>query len=127
MASQLQNYDYNPNLGGINGFARKAPVAGTVYYAQLAATTDTTLTVPSIAGIGRLGNNTSRMLAIFGYQNGATVFVANGATAAVSTSSSFAAVNGSINPTAFLVEAGDVLHFYALAQDYVTVEFQAWQ
>lgn len=127
MSSQLQNFYANPNYGSVNGFARKSPVAGTVYYAQLAATTDTTLTVPSIAGVGQLGNNTSRMLAIFGYQNGATVFVANGVTAAVSTSASFAAVNGSINPQCFLVEAGDVLHFYALAQDYVTVEFQAVQ
>lgn len=123
----LQNFDYNPNLGGVNGFGRKAPAAGTTYYCQLGATTDTSLTVPSIAGVGRAANNTSRMLAIFGYASGATVFVANNATAAVSTSSSFAAVNSTINPSAFVVEAGDVLHFYALAQGYVSVEFQAIQ
>lgn len=121
----LTNFDFNPNLGGINGFGSE--FSNTVYEAKLAATTDTTLTVPSTSGLGRIGNKTPKLLAIFNYQNGATVFVAKGATAAPNAGGAFAANNSVINPTGRIVYAGDVLHFYALAQAEVTVEFQAWQ
>ncbi len=121
----LTNFDFNPNLGGINGFGSE--FSNTVREAKLAATTDTTLTVPSTSGLGRIGNTTPKLLAIFSYQSGATVFVANGATAAPGGAAAFAANNSVINPTGRIVYAGDVLHFYALAEAEVTVEFQAWQ
>ncbi len=120
-----RNFYYNPNLGGINAFG--AEFGTNNYYAQLAATTDTTFTVPSLTGVGAITNTTPRILAIFTYASGATVYVAKGATAAVLTSASVVTTNGTINPTARIVEAGDVLHFYALAQAYISIEFQAIQ
>jgi len=72
------------------------------YSATLATTTDTTLTVPV---------EHPKYVAIFSYEPGSTVWVANNTTAAVPAGASFAAVSSELNPVAREVAAGDVLHF----------------
>lgn len=129
----LLNYGVNTNLNGVNGFGRQVANAnGTsigIYGALVAATTDTALTVPSSIGAGQLASDRPNVLAIIGYQDGSTVFVANDTanngvtTAAPNGTGAFAAQAGCIKPTALLVKGGDVLHFYALAQAYVSIEF----
>lgn len=131
--SVLMNYDQNPTLLGTNGFGRRPANANgcavAIYNTQLAATTDKTVTVPSAVGNGRLANDAPWVLAIMSYQAAATVFVAvktpqNGVTtAAPDTSGTITAGVSVINPTAFLVRGGDVLHFYPLAQADISVEF----
>lgn len=126
-----KNWSYNPNIGAVNGFGNIAPEV--VRSVRLAATTDTTLTVPNIAVTGGMRNtvpvtaaDTALVYAVFGYEDAATVFVANGADATPNTTSSFAASSSVINPQCFLVKGGDTLHFYALTQKYVTVAFYPW-
>lgn len=123
----LLNYGVNTNLNGVNGFARQPAKSNSnsigVYNTKVTAITDTTLIVPSAIGNGQLASNLPTVLAIFSYQNAATVFVALGATAAPNASGTFTASNGVINPTSFLVKGGSVLHFYPLADAYVAVEF----
>lgn len=125
----LLNYGLNTNLNGVNGFARKpANSNGTligIYSARLAATTDTSLTVPNVTGKGELAQDTPTILAVFGYENGSTVFVGQGGTALPNTTAPFVASSSAIKPEAFLVKGGSVLHFYALAQAYISVEFYA--
>ena len=133
MSSFLINYDLNPNLEGNNGFGRQpATYNGNVigsYNTQLAATTDKTVTVPKGVGAGRLANNTPKILAVFGYQAASTVFVAvatasNGVTtAAPDTSGTMTANPAIINPTALLVNGGDIIHVYPAAQAFVSIEF----
>ena len=123
----LMNWDQNPNLGGVNGWARRTSKANSnligVQTVTAAATTDIGVTVPSSIGNGQLATDNPWVLAIFGYQSGATVFVAEGATAAPNATGAFAATNGEINPAAFLVRGGDVLHFYPLAGAVISVAF----
>lgn len=127
------NYDINTNLQGVNGFGRRPANADKstvgIYNTQLAATTDKSVTVPSATGMGQLSTDLPWVLAIFGYQASATVFVAvatatNGVTtAAPDTSGTITAGVSFINPTALLVKGGDVLHFYPAAQAFISVEF----
>jgi hypothetical protein len=127
------NYDINTNLQGINGWGRRPANANgslvAIYNTQLAATTDKTVTVPSAIGVGQEATDKPWVLAIFNYQANATVFVAgqtpaNGVTtAAPDTSGTITAGVSFINPSALLVRGGDVLHFYPIAQAFVSVEF----
>lgn len=126
-----KNFSYNPNIGAVNGFGNNTPEI--VRSVRLAATTDTSLTVPNIASTGAMRNtvpesgaDTALLYAIFGYEDGATVFVANGVDATPNTTSSFATSSSAINPVCLLVKGGEVLHFYALTQKYVTVTFYPW-
>ncbi len=131
--SFLLNYDLNPNLEGNNGFSRQPANyngnAIAIYNTQLAATTDKAVTVPSAIGAGRAATTNPKVLVIFGYQAAATVFVAvatatNGVTtAAPDTSGTLTAGVSFINPTALLLTGGDIIHVYAAAQAFVSIEF----
>ena len=127
--SVLMNFDPNPNLGGVNGWGRRPCNANAnligIVNTKVSATTNTTTTVPSAIGNGQLANDKPWVLAIFGYQAGATVFAAVGSTSAAPANSSgtFTAGVSSINPTALLVRGGDVLNFYPLADAFVSIEF----
>lgn len=125
--SRLLSYGVNTNLSGVNGFGRQpANSSGSlvgIYTALLAATTDTTLTVPNAIAPGNLASDLPNALAVINYQDASNVFVALGATAAPNGTGAFVASNGVLKPTALLVKGGSVLHFYALAQAYVSVEF----
>jgi len=128
MAATLSNYGVNTNVSGVNGFGRQpAKNLVGIFVAKLAATTDTTLAVPNIPGVGRAINSQTgdknQVLAIFSYEDEATVFVANGAVATPNATAGFVASSGVINPTAFIVNGGDTLHFYALSEKTVSVEF----
>ena len=132
-STNLLKYDINPNLQGFNGFSRRPAnangCADAIYNTELAATTDKTVPVPSNIATGQLANDKPWILAIMNYQANATVFVANQTasngvtTAAPDTSASFVAGVSFINPTALLVKGGDILHFYPIAQAFVSVEF----
>ncbi|MDD5212326.1 MAG: hypothetical protein PHV62_07910 [Sulfuricurvum sp.] len=101
------------DINGYNGFG--LTFTDTAYSATLATTTDTTLTVPSSIPLGKQGygtNATGQMLAVFTFDPGTAVWVANGATAGVPAGASFAATSSELNPAARLVSGGDVLHFY---------------
>jgi len=127
------NYDLNSNLNGVNGFSRRPANANgslvAIYNTQLAATTDKTVTVPSAIGLGQEATDKPWVLVIFGYQAAATVFIAvqntvNGVTtAAPDTSGTITAGVSFISPQALLVRGGDIIHAYALAQDFVSFEF----
>lgn len=97
---QYTKFSLVRDINGYNGFGLQFTI--NKYSANLATSTDTTLTVPSYS---------SQYLAIFSFQNGSSVWVANNATAAVPVGATFAAVSSELNPTARLVNAGDVLHF----------------
>lgn len=109
--------------GNENGFG--LPFAKKVYSARLAATTDTSLTVPGASGITETGGKlVNKYLAVFQYEDAASVFVANGAAAAAPAGAGFAATTSELNPPAKMVKAGDVLHFYAIGADTdMTVAF----
>ena len=131
--SKLMNYDINTNLQGINGWARRPANANgslvAIYNTQLAATTDKTVTVPTAIGIGQEATDLPWVLVKFGYQYGATVFVAvsttanSVTTAAPDTSGTITAGVSFINPDALLVRGGDVIHVYPLAQADMSFEF----
>ena len=122
----LMNYTTNSSLNSTNGFGRQPARSNKnllgIYTTKCAATTDATLTVPLAIGVGALASDKPNVLVILGYQAAATVFVALDATAAPDASGTFTASNGAINPSAFLVKGGSVLHFYPLADAYVSVE-----
>lgn len=136
MAQNLANYANNPNYGLINGAGQVYDASGntlSIWNAKLSATTDTTLVVPGGTGIGRLANNTNLVLALFSYAPSANtspspqVFVKNNATALPTLAASFTQDNTVLNPVAMLVRYGDTLHFYAILETKVTVEFRAVQ
>ncbi|MHA1447883.1 MAG: hypothetical protein ACTSP4_00485 [Candidatus Hodarchaeales archaeon] len=106
-------------------FARDAQSAETfapsftdgLYSCSVATSTATALTVPG---------TTELYVAIFSYSAGSDVWVSNNQTAAVPASSSFATTTSSLNPTARIVEATDVLSFYTTDSTVsVGVEFYA--
>jgi len=134
-----KNFSWNPNIGAVNGFGNNPPPA--VSTAKIAATTDTTLTVPNIACTGAMRNtvpetgaDTALIYAVFGFGdasgmasvNGVTVWVAKGTAATPNLTGSFASTAGMINPSCFLVKGGDVLHFYSEAVANVSVAFYPW-
>lgn len=130
----LMNYDLNPNLEGVNGYGRQpANYNGNtigIYNTLVASATDTTLTVPNAIGAGRLTNNIPEVLAIFSAPASANVFIAvqtatNGVTTALPNATGTFTANAAIlNPTAFLLRGGDILHFYSIGGTaYISVEF----
>jgi hypothetical protein len=107
-------YTQSKDINGYNGFG--LPFSDTVYSATLAATTDTTLTVPNAVGLGKQGYATiPQTLAVFSYQNATTTWVAVNGTAAVPAGATFAATTSEINPPAKLVNGGDIIHFFSAA------------
>ena len=98
------------DINGYNGFGLQ--FSDTKYSALIAEATDTSLTVPTGTTIGSgHSTNTLRLLAIFSYEPGASVWVALNGTAAVPAGAAFASTTSELNPVARSVSAGDVLHF----------------
>lgn len=91
------------------------PFSANAYSATLAVTTDTTLTVPSISPMGNAnlnGTTLPNIMAVFTFDPGTSVWVANNVTAAVPAGASFASTSSELNPAVRFVKGGDVLHFY---------------
>lgn len=110
-------YNQARDINGYNGFG--LPPSDLNYNATLAATTDTTLTVPGSMGLGANGiYQKSVWLAIITMSptTGAVWFALNAA-AAVPAGAGFAATSSVLLvPTcynAFQVQGGDVLHFFS--------------
>lgn len=99
------------DINGYNGFG--IMFAADNYSATLANDTDTTLACPVSSTLGGASSQAhNKFLAIFSYQPGASVWVANNATAAKPAGSTFASTTSTLNPSARQVQAGDTLHFY---------------
>lgn len=99
------------DINGYNAFG--LAFTDTAYSATLTTTTDTSLTVPAKMGMGGNGiASTSLYLAVFIYDPGTSVWVANNTAASTPAGASFAATSSELNPAARLVAGGDVLHFY---------------
>lgn len=98
------------DVAGYNGFGLKP--TDTAYSATLAANTDTTLTVPLEFALGNCSSTAvARLLAIIVSDPGDSVWVALNATASLPVGASFAATTSALNPAAYEVKGGDVLHF----------------
>ncbi len=97
---QYTPFSMTRDINGYNGFG--LPFSLNKYSAVIVQNTDATQVVPSYA---------PHYVAIFSYQPGAAVWVANGATAAKPVGATFAAVSSELNPVARYVKAGDTLHF----------------
>lgn len=107
-------YKLKKDIAGYNGFG--LPFSDQKYSASLAATTDTTLTVPSGSALGAPLNTVNKFLAVITVEDGGDVWIANGATAAVPAGATFATTTSELivggEYFAREVNAGDVLHFY---------------
>lgn len=98
------------DINGFNGFG--LPFTDTAYSATLAASTEQKITVPSSSGMGGNGvSYSAQWIAVFNYEAGSTVWVANNTTAAVPAGGTFAATLSEMNPAARYVKGGDVLSF----------------
>ncbi len=98
------------DINGYNGFGLKP--TNLAYSATLAATTDTTLTIPEIDALGQsCSTKNARLIAIINSDPGASVWVALNAIAEIPVGASFAATLSALNPAAYEVQATDVLHF----------------
>lgn len=120
-------FNINSNITGARDFG--LPFCTAVYTARLAATTDTSLTVPSKVPAGLPGFK-GRFVAVFSYSKLTTkdVWVAIDATAAVPAGAGFAASTSELNPSAKYVKAGQVIHMLAVTADTdVSVAFYAIQ
>lgn len=121
MATQ---YSIPPQAQGVNGFATL--FCDTNYTSKLAATTAITVTVPSFAAMGLpTANEYNKFLAVFSYEAGAVVWVANNATAAVPAGATFAASTSQLNPACKQVKAGDVISMISPGTPNVSVSFFA--
>lgn len=97
---QYTQFNLLRDINGYNGFGLQFSIDK--FSANLSTNSDTTQVVPSYA---------PHYIAVFSYQPGASVWVANNATAAKPVGSTFAAVTSELNPVARYVKAGDTLHF----------------
>lgn len=108
-------YKLQKDVAGYNGFG--LPFSDQKFSASLAATTDTTLTVPSSGAIGAPLNQINRFLALVQVEANATVWATVNATAAVPAGGTFAATTSDLviggEYYAREVKAGDVMHFLA--------------
>lgn len=108
-------YKLQKDVQGYNGWG--LPFTDLKFSASLAATTDTTLTVPSSGAIGAPLNQVNRFLAVINVEANLSVWCALNATAAVPAGASFAATTSDLiigsEFYAREVKAGDVLHFLA--------------
>jgi len=121
-------YKLQKDVAGYNGFG--LPFSDQKFTASLAATTDTTLTVPSSGALGAPHNTNNRFLAIVSIETGGNVWCALNATAAVPAGGTFAASNSELvtggQYYAREVKAADVMHFYtATAATDISVVFYA--
>lgn len=122
------------DINGYNGFGLIP--TDTAYSATLAAATDTSLTVPHNASLGGAAfydkppvnfvqtNGEPTLLAIIVSDPGASVWVAKNTAAAPPGGAAFTATASALNPAAYEVRGGDVLHFYSVAANAnVSVRF----
>lgn len=99
---------FGRDVGGFNAFAPE--FSTNKYSATLAATTDTTLTIPS---------NFQNWIAYFSVEPAKSVWLAINATAAAPAGATLAATTSELLPVttqtqiARSVQAGDVLHFFS--------------
>lgn len=104
-------FNMSRDINGYNGFGLL--FTDTAYSCTLTASTDTTLTVPNAEGLGKQGyGSVAQSLAIFTFDPGTSVWVADGAVASNPAGDTFATTASELNPAARLVNGGDVLHFF---------------
>ena len=126
-------FNMTRDIAGYNGFGLVP--TDTAYSATLAINTDTTLTVPSSSTLGgasyyddtvlssKLAGH-PRLIAIIVSTPGSSVWVAKNTAATVPAGATFAATASALNPSAYEVKGGDVLHFIcASANVDVSVRF----
>lgn len=119
-------YRVDPIVKGLNGFGIN--FSDTIYTATLTAATDTSIAVPKTAAMGTpCAATNNKFLAVFSYSSGSNVYVALNGTAAVPAGASFAASTSELNPTAKIVQAGDVIHMISAATPSISVAFYAIQ
>lgn len=103
------------DINGYNGFGLQ--FCDDNEMVLLAASEDTTLTVPSAA---------NQYLALFSIPSGADVWVANNATSEFPSLDEFESTSSVLNPTARLVNGGDILHFITPSSNIaISVSFYA--
>lgn len=128
MAERMSPFEWNPNIGAINGFGIR--LNGKTYSADIAATTNTTLTVPKLPSNGRTqcDPRTGKNLgyAIFGYEPGVECWVSVNNTAVPNTTGSFVLSYSVLNPQGVLVYEDDILNFYSTPGCKVSVTFKPW-
>lgn len=97
------------DINGMNGFGLIP--TDTQVSVTLTALTDTTYTIPETFTLGRASSTLkAKVIAIIASDPGSSVWVALNATAAVPVGATFAATTSALNPSAYEVQAGDVLH-----------------
>jgi len=121
-------YKLQKDVAGYNGFG--LPPCDQKFSASLAATTDTTLTVPSSGALGAPLNQVNRFLAVIQVEANLSVWLAINATAAVPVGGTFAATTSDLiiggQYYAIEVKAADVMHFMAAtAGTDILVKFYA--
>ncbi len=102
-------FNMQRDIGGFNGFGIQFTDTG--YQTELAANVEQHFTVPSTTSLTNINSLTVvQYLAIFSFDPGASVWVANNVTATVP-GGSFSSTVSQQNPAARVVKAGDVLSF----------------
>ena len=110
----------NRDVNGFNGFGLKP--TNLAYSATLAASTDTSLTIPEVDSLGMsCSTKNARLIAIITSDPGSSVWVALNATAAIPAGSTFATTASALNPAAYEVQATDVLHFFSTGTPGISV------
>lgn len=94
----MTKFSMRRDINGYNGFGLK--FSDNNYSVNLATATEATLTIPESA---------QRWLAIFSYEPGSDVWVANNAAAAIPAGAAFSVTSSQGNPVAREVNGGDVL------------------
>ena len=121
-------YKLQKDVAGYNGFGLQ--FSDQKYSASLAASTDTSLTVPLNGAMGQALNSVNKWLAVIQVEANLSVWFALNETAAVPAGSSFAATTSDLiigsEYYGVEVKAGDVMHFLApVAGTDILVKFYA--
>lgn len=121
-------YKLQKDVAGYNGFGLQ--FSDQKYSASLAASTDTSLTVPLNGAMGQALNSVNKWLAVIQVEANLEVWFALNATAAVPASGSFALTTSDLiigsEYYGVEVKAGDVMHFLApTAGTDILVKFYA--
>lgn len=121
-------YKLQKDIAGYNGFG--LPFSDMKYTASLAATTDTTLTIPTVAVIGAPLNQKQRFIAIVSVEPNGSVWCALNTAAAVPAGAGLAASSSELivggQYFAREVQGADVLHFFtATASTDISVTLYA--
>lgn len=121
-------YKLQKDVAGYNGFGLQ--FCDQKYSASLAATTDTTLTVPLNGAMGQALNTVNKWLAVIQVEANASVWFALNAVAAVPAGATLALTTSDLiigsQYYGVEVKAGDVMHFLApVASTDILVKFYA--